>query len=65
MNTKQLHLWQEEEEEASVSAGYMQAVEGEDFDYFAYYQSYIFEPANFNHFINQLKSLYYEKKEKF
>lgn len=59
MNTKQLQLWPEEEEEASVSAGYTQAVEEDVFNP----QTYVFHPTNLNHFINQLKNLHYERKK--
>lgn len=61
MNSNQLQLWHEEEEEnAEVreSAGYT-PLEAED----AFNpQTYVFEPTNLNHFINQLKNLHYEKK---
>lgn len=63
MNPNQLQLWLEEEEEnveVRESVGYI-PLEAED----AFNpQTYVFEPTNLNHFINQLKSLHYECKKK-
>ncbi len=63
MNPNQLQLWQEEEEEnveVREFEGYIPLVAEDAFNP----QTYVFEPTNLNHFINQLKNLHYERKIK-